>query len=42
MTQAEIAANLGAPLGTIKGRQRLALTKMHQKLTGRPEVALAR
>ncbi len=42
MTQAEIAANLGAPLGTIKGRQRLALTKMHQKLMGRPEVALAR
>ena len=41
LTQTEIAANLGAPLGTIKGRQRLALTKMHQELTGDREVALA-
>jgi len=42
LTQTEIAANVGAPLGTVKGRQRLALTQMHRKLTGRPEVALTR
>ncbi len=40
LTQTEIAEHVGAPLGTVKGRQRLALTKMHQMLTGRPEVAL--
>jgi RNA polymerase sigma-70 factor (ECF subfamily) len=36
LTQSEIAAKVGAPLGTIKGRQRLALTKMHRELTGGP------
>lgn len=36
LTQSEIAAKVGAPLGTIKGRQRLALIKMHRELTGRP------
>ncbi len=40
LTQNEIAEKVGAPLGTIKGRQRLALTKMHRKLTSRPELAL--
>jgi RNA polymerase sigma-70 factor (ECF subfamily) len=34
LTQSEIAAKVGAPLGTIKGRQRLALIKMHRELTG--------
>lgn len=42
LTQAEIAEHVGAPLGTVKGRQRSALTKMHRKLTGLPEVALTR
>ena len=40
LTQTEIAEHVGAPLGTVKGRQRLALTRLHQKLAGRPEVAL--
>lgn len=40
LTQTEIAEKVGAPLGTIKGRQRLALTKMHRKLTSRPELTL--
>jgi RNA polymerase sigma-70 factor (ECF subfamily) len=34
MTQYEIAAEVGVPLGTVKGRQRLALTKMHRALVG--------
>jgi RNA polymerase sigma-70 factor, ECF subfamily len=38
LTQAEIAAKLDIPLGTVKGRQRLALTKMHRKMTV-PELA---
>ena len=32
LTQAEIANELNVPLGTIKGRQRLALTKLHGAL----------
>ncbi len=40
LTQTEIAEKVGAPLGTVKGRQRLALTKMHRKLTSRPELTL--
>jgi RNA polymerase sigma factor (sigma-70 family) len=30
LTQTEIATSVGIPLGTVKGRQRLALTKMHR------------
>jgi RNA polymerase sigma-70 factor (ECF subfamily) len=41
LTQTEIAEKVGAPLGTVKGRQRLALKKMHQTLTSGPELALA-
>ncbi len=41
LTQTEIAAKLGIPLGTVKGRQRLALTKMHRTLTAVPEPATA-
>ncbi len=37
LTQTEIAAKVGAPLGTVKGRQRLALKKMHRNLTSGPE-----
>jgi RNA polymerase sigma-70 factor (ECF subfamily) len=40
LTQTQIADHVGAPLGTVKGRQRLALIKMHRMLTARPEVAL--
>jgi RNA polymerase sigma-70 factor (ECF subfamily) len=32
MTQTEIAARVGPPIGTVKDRQRLALTKMHRQL----------
>ncbi len=32
LTQVEIAALLGIPLGTVKGRQRLAMAKMHREL----------
>jgi RNA polymerase sigma-70 factor, ECF subfamily len=42
LTQSEIAAKVGIPLGTVKGRQRLALTKMHHELTNLPEPALSR
>jgi RNA polymerase sigma-70 factor (ECF subfamily) len=34
MTQCEIAAEVGVPLGTVKGRQRLALRKLHRALVG--------
>lgn len=37
LTQTEIAVKVGAPLGTVKGRQRLALKKMHRNLTSGPE-----
>ncbi len=40
LTHTEIAAKVGIPLGTVKSRQRLALTKMHEKLTSLPEMAL--
>jgi RNA polymerase sigma-70 factor (ECF subfamily) len=36
LTQAEIAARIEVPLGTVKGRQRLALEKMYRSLVGRP------
>ena len=42
LTQTEIAAKVNIPLGTVKGRQRLALIKMHRKLTSLPELALTR
>ena len=42
LTQAEIAVKIGIPLGTVKGRQRLGLTKMHQQLTTLSEGALCR
>jgi RNA polymerase sigma-70 factor (ECF subfamily) len=40
LSQVEIAATVGIPLGTVKGRQRLALTKMHRDFTDAPQVAL--
>ena len=42
LTHAEIAVKIGIPLGTVKGRQRLGLTKMHQQLTTLSEGALCR
>jgi RNA polymerase sigma-70 factor, ECF subfamily len=42
LTHTEMAAKIGIPLGTVKGRQRLALTKMRQQLTSPPEVGLSR
>ncbi len=42
LTQSEIAAKVGIPLGTVKGRQRLALRKMHREITSFPELALSR
>lgn len=39
LTQPEIAAKVGIPLGTVKGRQRLALAKLHRSLTSVPQVA---
>jgi RNA polymerase sigma-70 factor, ECF subfamily len=41
LTQAEIAAKVNLPLGTVKGRQRLALTKLHRALAGPAQVALS-
>lgn len=41
LTQTEIAVKVGIPLGTVKGRQRLALTKMYHRLTGVAAVAPA-
>ena len=40
LTQTEISEKVGIPLGTVKGRQRLALQKMHRNLTSGPEFAL--
>ncbi len=40
LTQTEISEKVGIPLGTVKGRQRLALQKMHRNLTSGPELAL--
>jgi RNA polymerase sigma-70 factor (ECF subfamily) len=42
LTQAEIAEQVGVPLGTVKGRQRLALAKLHHKLTPVPRLAALR
>jgi RNA polymerase sigma-70 factor (ECF subfamily) len=42
LTQSEIAVKMGIPLGTVKGRNRLALTKMHQQLTTRTGGVLCR
>jgi RNA polymerase sigma-70 factor, ECF subfamily len=42
LSQSEIAVKIGIPLGTVKSRQRLALTKMHRQLTTLPESALSR
>jgi RNA polymerase sigma-70 factor (ECF subfamily) len=42
LTQTEIAVKIGIPLGTVKGRQRLALTKMHHQLATLPESVLSR
>jgi RNA polymerase sigma-70 factor (ECF subfamily) len=39
LTEPEIAVKVGAPLATVKSRQRLALTKI-RNLTSHPEVAL--
>lgn len=40
LTQSEIATRAGIPLGTVKGRQRLALTKMHEALTSVPTLVV--
>jgi RNA polymerase sigma-70 factor (ECF subfamily) len=40
LTQSEIAKRAGIPLGTVKGRQRLALTKMHEALTSVPTLVV--
>lgn len=42
LTQTEIAAQIGIPLGTVKSRQRLGLTRMHQLLTTVPDGVLSR
>ncbi len=42
LSHTEIAAKVGIPLGTVKGRQRLALAKLHRNLTSVPEVAQSR
>jgi RNA polymerase sigma-70 factor (ECF subfamily) len=42
LTQTEIAEQVGVPLGTVKGRQRLALAKLHRKLTPVPRLAVLR
>jgi RNA polymerase sigma-70 factor (ECF subfamily) len=40
LSHTEIAAKVGIPLGTVKGRQRLALTRMHRELTSGSQLAL--
>lgn len=39
-TQQEIAARVGVPLGTVKGRARLGLTKLRQSLAGDEAITL--
>lgn len=41
LSHREIAAKIGIPLGTVKGRQRLALLKMHQALKGGREAVFS-
>ena len=41
LTHTEIAAKVGIPLGTVKGRQRLALTRLHREFAGVTETATA-
>lgn len=41
LTQIEIATKVGVPLGTVKGRQRLALRRLRRKLAGGPGLALS-
>lgn len=41
LTQREIAAQVGVPLGTVKTRSVLAMNKLHQDLTGRPRTSAA-
>jgi RNA polymerase sigma-70 factor, ECF subfamily len=42
LSHVEIAAKVGIPLGTVKGRQRLALTKLRRELSNRHALALSR
>lgn len=42
MTQTEIAARIGVPLGTVKGRSRLALEKLRDAVAGEATLASAR
>jgi RNA polymerase sigma-70 factor (ECF subfamily) len=39
LTQQEIAARTGAPLGTVKGRVRLGLLGMRRSILGEPALA---
>jgi RNA polymerase sigma-70 factor (ECF subfamily) len=41
LSHVEIAAKVGIPLGTVKGRQRLALTKLRRKPSNRHALALS-
>jgi RNA polymerase sigma-70 factor (ECF subfamily) len=41
LSQTEIATKIGVPVGTVKGRQRLALEKLHERLMGARQPILA-
>lgn len=41
LSQTEIAAKIGVPVGTVKGRQRLALEKLHERLGGARQPVMA-